>query len=242
MEEERGCCGDRHCWMPESILVPNGETMVDIAPTLVENPDQYSSLRPRQDSLRIIFSTDSYPPIWDKRSIIEDAIIEAAAETNNPLIRARTEYIDGEKPYHVSTLGCKFSIPYRRDKKQMNPYLADENGEPQYREGVRQDPIVGKKNRNRDDGRKKPRRTVTVKLPAKEVCRCNIRLVLYPGKFWCLEPWTGNRQHRNHPRLGWDEMRRPMASLPQKDRENGALYSRFASNGAARNILHEQTQ
>ena len=188
------------------------------------------------------FSTGSYPPVWDKRSIIEDAIIEAAAETNNPLIRARTEYIDGEKPYHVSTLGCKFSIPYRRDKKQMNPYLADENGEPQYREGVRQDPIVGKKNRNRDDGRKKPRRTVTVKLPAKEVCRFNIRLVLYPGKFWCLEPWTGNRQHRNHPRLGWDEMRRPMASLPQRDRKNGALYSRFASNGAARNILHEQTQ
>jgi hypothetical protein len=184
MEEERGCCGDRHCWMPESILVPNGETTVDIAPTLVDNSDQYSCLRPRQDSLRVIFSTGSYPPVWDKRSIIEDAIIEAAAETNNPLIRARTEYIDGEKPYHVSTLGCKFSIPYRRDKKQMNPYLADENGEPQYREGVRQDPIVGKKNRNRDDGRKKPRRTVTVKLPAKEVCRFNIRLVLYPGKFW----------------------------------------------------------
>ena len=33
-----------------------------------------------------------------------------------------------------------------------------------------------------------------------------------------------------------------MASLPQTDRENGALYSRFASNGAARNILYEQMQ
>ena len=69
-----------------------------------------------------------------------------------------------------------------------------------------------------------------------------MRLILYPGEFWCIEPWTGNRQHRNHARLGWDEMRRPMASLPQTDRENGALYSRFASNGAARNILYEQTQ
>ena len=33
-----------------------------------------------------------------------------------------------------------------------------------------------------------------------------------------------------------------MASLPQEIRENGALYSRFASTGAARNILYEQTQ
>jgi hypothetical protein len=55
------CCGDQHCWMPESILVRNGETTVDIAPTLVNNNDQYACLRTRQDSLRVIFSTDSYP-------------------------------------------------------------------------------------------------------------------------------------------------------------------------------------
>jgi hypothetical protein len=242
MEEERGCCGDRHCWMPEAILVPNGESTIDIAPTLVDKHDKYASLRTRQESLRVLFSTDRYPPVWDQRRIIEDAIIQAAAETNNPLIRTNTSFVDGEKPHHVSILGCKFSIPYRPHNKQRNPDFSEENTEPQYREGVRQDPIVGKKNRNRDDGRKKPRRTVTVKLPAQDVCRFHIRLVLYPGEFWCIEPWTGNRRHRNHPCLGWDEIRRPMASLPQSDRENGALYSRFASNGAARNILHEQTQ
>ena len=207
--------------------------MIDISPTLLDNHDK--------TGLRVLFSTDRYPPVWDQRRIIEEALIQAAAETNNPLIRTNTSYFDGEKPHHVSILGCKkFSIPYRPHNKQRNPYFSEENTEPQYREGVRRDPIVGKKNRNRDDGRKKPRRTVTFKLPAKDVCRFHIRLVLYPGEFWCIEPWTGNRRHRNHPCLGWDEIRRPMASLPQSDRENGA--ARFASNGAARNILHEQTQ
>ena len=113
MEMERGCCGDRHCWMPEAILVPNGESTIDIAPTLVDNHDKYASLRTRQESLRVLFSTDRYPPVWDQRRIIEDAIIQAAAETNNPLIRTNTSYFDGEKPHHVSILGCKFSIPYR---------------------------------------------------------------------------------------------------------------------------------
>jgi hypothetical protein len=242
MEEGRGCCGDQQCWMPESILVPNGETTVDIAPTLVDNNDQYACLRTRQDSLRVIFSTDSYPPVWDQRKIIEDAVIQAAAETNNPLIRTGTKHIGGEKPHHISTLGCKFSISYQHNKKRKDPYSVGENAEPQYRDGVRQDPIVGKKSRNRDHGRQKARRTVTTKLPSEEVCHFHVRLALYPGEFWCIEPWTGNRQHRNHPRLGWDELRRPMATLPQTDRDNGALYSRFASNGAARNILYEQTQ
>jgi hypothetical protein len=104
MEERRGSCGVQHCWMPESILVRNGETVVDIAPTLVDNNDKYACLRPRQDSLRIIFATDSYPPFWDQRNIIESAIIEAAAESSNPLVRTRTEhFLEGEKPYQVST-------------------------------------------------------------------------------------------------------------------------------------------
>ena len=76
---------------------------------LVDNHDKYASLRTRQESLRVLFSTDRYPPVWDQRRIIEDAIIQAAAETNNPLIRTNTSYFDGEKPHHVSILGCRFS-------------------------------------------------------------------------------------------------------------------------------------
>ena len=204
MKEGHGGCGDQHCWMPESILVPNGGETVDIAPTLVDNNDPYGCLRTRQDSLRIIFSKDSYPPVWDQRRIIEDAIIQAAAETNNPLIRSNTEYVRGGKPHHVSILGCKFSVAYRPGKKQKDAHLADGKAEPQN---------LGKKNGNSCDGRKKSRRTLTSKLPPEQICRFHIRLALYPGEFWCIEPWTGNRRHRNHPRLGWDGMRRPVDSL-----------------------------
>jgi hypothetical protein len=241
-EDGRGCPGQQHCWMPESISVPNGEEMVNITPALVDKNDEYACLRKQQESLRVIFSNVMYPPVWEKRKIIEDAIIQAAAETNNPLIRTCATYIDGEKPHHVSILACKFSIYSPHDKKRKDPDSVNENEDPQYREGVRLDPIVGKKNRNRVNGKQKPRRTVTTKLSPDKVCHFHVRLVLYPGEYWCIEPWTGNRQHRNHPRLGWDEMRRPMASLPQTQRENSALYSRFATTGAARNILYEQTQ
>ena len=41
--------------------------------------------------------TDIYPPLWDRLQKIEDAIIVAAAETNNPLIRTGTDRIDGGK-------------------------------------------------------------------------------------------------------------------------------------------------
>ena len=73
----------------------------------------------------------------DQRQKIEHAIIIAAAETNNPLIRTGTNLIDGKKAHHVSILSCKFSKPHQPDKKQKDPHTVDENSVPQYREGVR---------------------------------------------------------------------------------------------------------
>jgi hypothetical protein len=37
----------------------------------------------RQENLRVLFSTGGYPSVWDQRRIIEDAIIQAAAEANH---------------------------------------------------------------------------------------------------------------------------------------------------------------
>jgi hypothetical protein len=70
------CCdGNQRNWMPESILVPNGETTEDIAPALVDRNDPFADLRRSQPSLRVIFSKSVYPPVWDQRKLIEDAII-----------------------------------------------------------------------------------------------------------------------------------------------------------------------
>jgi hypothetical protein len=237
-----GCYGGQQCWLSESILVCNGETKINIAPALVDKNDQYASIRRGQASLRVIFSTTVYPPVWDQRKKIEDAIILAAAESNIPLTRTSAQHINSKKPHYVTLLGCKFSVPYRNNSKRKDLPSAGENDDPQYREGVRLDPIVGKQNRNRVDGKKKPRRTVTTKLAPDALCKFHIRLCLYPGEHWCIDPWTGNREHRNHPRLNWEEMRRPMASLPVVDSDNAALYSRFTSTGSARSILFEQTK
>ena len=245
MEDSHGCRDGQQCWLSESIMVPNGKTTIDIAPAaLVDKNDRYACLNRGLSSLRVIFSTTVYPPVWDQRKKIEDAIVLAAAESNIPLIRASAQHIKSKTktPHYVSILGCKFSVPYRNNSKSKDVPCAGENDDPQYKEGVRQDPIVGKKNRNRVDGKKKPRRTVTTKLPPDALCKFHVRLVLYKGEYWCIEPWTGNREHRNHPRLSWQEMRRPMASLPVVDSDNAALYSRFTSSGSARSILFEQTK
>jgi hypothetical protein len=242
MEDFHGCCDGQQCWLSESIMVSNGEATIDIAPALVDKNDKYASIRRGQASLRVVFSTTVYPPVWDQRKKIEDVIVLAAAESNIPLTRTGTHHIGSKKPHYVSILGCKFSRPYNHNKKRKDLPCSGENDDPQYREGVRQDPIVGKKNRNRVDGKKKPRRTVTTKLAPDALCKFHIRLCLYPGDCWCIEPWTGNREHRNHPLLNWEEMRRPMASLPVIDSDNAALYSRFTSTGSARSILFEQTK
>ena len=90
--------------------------------------------------------------------------------------------------------------------------------------------------------KEKPRRIVTTKLAPDALCKFYIRLVLYKVEYWCIEPWTGNRDHRKHPPLDWEETRRPIASLPVLDSDNAALYSRFTSTGSARSILFQQTK
>ena len=66
-----------------------------------------------------------------------------------------------QKKNYVSILGSKFSRPYTHNNMRKDLPCASEIYDPQYREGVCQDAIVGKKNRNRVDGKKKPRRTFT---------------------------------------------------------------------------------
>ena len=84
-----------------------------------------------------MFSTTVYPPVWDQRTKIEDAIVLAAAEANSHHI---------ERKKIVSILGCKFSRPHNHNKTRP---CASENDDSQCRESVHQDPIVGKKNPNR---------------------------------------------------------------------------------------------
>jgi hypothetical protein len=80
---------------------------------------------------------------------------------------------------------------------------------------------------------------VTTKLPAEQLCSFSIRLTLYPGEYWCIEPWTGNWQHTHHSELKADEQ---LSTMSEKTREDAALYSRYSSGGGARNILEAQTQ
>jgi hypothetical protein len=81
---------------------------------------------------------------------------------------------------------------------------------------------------------------MTTKLPVEKLCSFAMRLSLYPGEYWCIEPWTENRQHTHHPELRADEQRRRMSTMPEETRENATIYSRYTSGGGA--ILETRTQ
>jgi hypothetical protein len=166
-------CGDKPCsWMPSSINVYAGEGVerIDIAPSLFnqDDPDPAAAFRRGQSSLRIIFPADVYPPQWDHRNKIEHAVIEAGAESNNYLIRNGTHSL--KKGKKVSVIQCRYSKPYSGWKKLQNLYTIDKKACPNYKENVRNDPLINKKSGNRQDGKSKPRRTVTTKLPAEKLC------------------------------------------------------------------------
>jgi hypothetical protein len=174
-DEPEECCDKP--WMPSSINVYAGEGVerIDIAPSLVnkDDLDPAAALRRNQTSLKIIFPVDVYPPQWEHRKKIEQAVIEAGAESNNYLIRNSTLKLKNGN--QVSVMGCRYSQPSRNWKKHIDP-----------------------------DEKLKARRStwgVTTKLPVGQLCSFMIKLTLYPGQYWCIEPWTGNRQHMHHPEL-----------------------------------------
>jgi len=228
--------------MPSSINVYAGEGVerIDIAPSLTNQDDPNASLRRQQKSLRVIFPANVYPPQWEHRKTIEQAVIEAGAESNNHLVRTRTNTTT--KGNKISVIGCRYSIPYNKWKKYPNLYTIDETAHPEYKGNVRIDPLINKQSGNRQGGQLKARRTVTTKLSPDQLCSFVIRLTLYPGEYWCIEAWTGNRQHKYHPELGNDEERCWISTVSKQTREDAAVFSRHTSGGGARNILQATTK
>jgi hypothetical protein len=90
-------------------------------------------------------------------------------------------------------------MAYKNRTKHQNLFTIDEKAGPQYKEFCRIDPLVGKQSGNRKDGKLMARRTSTTKFHSDQLCCFSIRLILYPGEYWCIE---------HHLELSADEERR----------------------------------
>ena len=227
-------------WKPESIRVFAGEgkPSIDIIGYLKDpkNP-QYELMGSRK---RLEFPADVYPPNEASRSIIEDAIINAAATVDVHLIKKGPER---QKNKFVTVLWCDQSTSYYARKGssliQKKVYEdVDSSEQPIVKEGIKHDNFIDRRAAQRPNGKKGAKRTYTTKPPPHLTCSFQVRICLDPGKCWYLPPWAGNAYH-NHEKLGAGEKRRRMATLSQNQQYEAGVYSRHGTAGQAAGILHE---
>jgi hypothetical protein len=111
------------CWTPDRILVNAGadQDPIDIVPYLKDSTsdDRYSSLLSTKRYLSSLdgleFPSSIYPPLWDQRSVLENAIIQAAATESTYLIHRRTRKRAGGQM--ISELVCNRGVTYTQHPK-----------------------------------------------------------------------------------------------------------------------------
>jgi hypothetical protein len=110
-------------WKSHPILVPMGADMDphDILQLLSDTSDPYNCLQRERGNFH--FPVDLYPPDWEKRNVIVDAIINAARKVDVFLVKAHTRpHKSGSdsRSHPRVNLMCNEGLYYRkRDTTQM---------------------------------------------------------------------------------------------------------------------------
>lgn len=86
------CQGFNHAWKPASIRIFGGEgkPKIEIMDRLKDETHPEAALQPSRKHLRTELPCDIFPPEWEKMSLVQEAILVGAAETNNHLVKGRT--------------------------------------------------------------------------------------------------------------------------------------------------------
>jgi hypothetical protein len=244
------CLRDHFCWQPEAILIDGG---LDKPPIDVMEAFCYDD--PVNFGGKFVFPPDVYPPTWEDRKKLEDAIINAALiHSKTQLIRLKTITTKLQNGTMVTELGCYKGRRYYSSVKGKNLTSNDiynstagnEENVPVYKDGIRQDRLVNKDkaNRSRDKGKgagkKDPRRTNTKKPPLGLICKFKIRLILVPGKHWFIHKSTKDKVKHNHSKLDKEEMVLRTSHLSNEDRDKLVLYKQYTNGGAATNLINSQ--
>lgn len=185
------------------------------------------------DATKIVrFPPEEFPPQWEDRDLIADAIITAALhDANAELIKAYTNPKPSKSGERSFALECKYGR--RHYNKSLNNIVeGDTNGttnSTQYKPGVRQDKLVNKDKASRGT-RKAPKRGSTTKPTLEQRCIFRIKVVLKPGEYWCIKPSTTDRCCHNHMKLEKGEVARRTSTLSDEERENAAIVSTYANN------------
>ena len=109
---------DTISWSAKYILLPAGvnKPPINIADSFCIDPSD--PFPERYSGNAIVLPPDIYPPNWESRKLVEDAVILASREhSNTELIRSESRQ---SRKNPISVLACKKSRRYYDDKKSSN--------------------------------------------------------------------------------------------------------------------------
>jgi hypothetical protein len=146
------------------------------------------------------------------------------------------------------SLGRTYYNYWNKTSKETNEniYNAMQHGlgegkdyNPSYKEGIRQDRIIGKDLANRPGGRAGKRRTSTSKPSLKNVCKFRFAIKLDPGKCWYIKK-TDSKDlfSHNHPKPVTEAIIRRNSTISDKEKETIRLYHTHANGGSAQCIAN----
>ena len=154
-----------------------------------------------------------YPPQWEHKEVVRDAIIHAARDVRVELIKSKVDGTLRKNSHQHFVLSCKYGNKKQHEKefkyKETDPVYTGitAHGVPcaEYEPGVREERMVGKNKAIRGTngaGKKEPRWSKTGKgMAGQNLCPVRIRVNLDPGVCWYIpfQP-KKNLVHCTHPK------------------------------------------
>ncbi len=213
----------------ESTTIPipstNGEPCINVCTAF-----KYQSHNLREN---IILPADVYPPNWEDRAALEQAIINSAlVNDGTQLVRGKTENMKH------SYLICKHGKVYQA--KKTDPTVDKENQAMNFRE----DRICNKDKASRGRaGLKGSKRAQSLRpMDKEERCKFTLRLTCVPGKHWMIQcKMACDCKHTGHTRIDSTVDRTSMSTLTQEQRDLAATVDRISPSGVTQKVMSEVT-
>lgn len=164
--------GDEEPWTPPPLLLPVGDGVdpMDLLPFIGKEGNALYLM----GNTRVEFPSDLYPPSWDERFVLQNAITEAGKASKRKLIVQQTRSVGVD---HVFRIACyKNRTKTYRDRATKERALA--NADNRYNEGIKRDRVTNKNLRH--DSSEFPSCSGASDAMRVETKRSRVSIAVYP--------------------------------------------------------------
>lgn len=193
-----------------------------------------------------------YPPTWDDKNILFNAIAKAAKDqTNTVLILGSSNKKLNNHGEIYMTMKCNQGRRYyaQGDAKKKNRNVWKRRKRSLFMVlpmPTAQNPIVlsTTKKSSTTDGKMKKRRYMTTKPDVdggEKLCSFKLRLLLKPGSYWRLQCVVKRKGYHNHLKKAVDELQVPISRLNDDEKNMACKTKQYGHSGTACNMMNDCT-